>query len=151
MSSSLWTFLNSQFLGTFFLFATLVVLVFYAYDTRRIAAAAVRQIENAREQRDREDRRALGAIAVLLLEHSIVEKLYPTKNQQDLARWRIRAAIANTAIPIEGERYLPICAEISHFLDQEGDTAKAVDLAGRASALANRALMEEYGRLGERD
>lgn len=130
---------------------TLDVLVRYGRDTRTIARAAAAQVENAREQRDREDRRALGAIAVLLLEDSIVGTLYPTVNAQDQARWRIRATIANTIVPVEGKAYLPICAEISHFVtdeSQEGRVAKAIELAGRARVLANREQMIEYGRLG---
>ncbi|MDD5305515.1 MAG: hypothetical protein PHS14_20635 [Elusimicrobia bacterium] len=144
-----WAFLNSQFLGTFFLFATLVAIGVYAYDTRRIATAAARQIETAREQRDREDRRALGAIAVFLLEYSVVAKLYKETLEQERARWRIRSQIANTAFSVEGKGYLPICAEISHFVNHgylENASASAVDLAGKAAALSNQGLMEEYYR-----
>jgi hypothetical protein len=149
VSPCVWSFLNSQFLGTLFLFVTLVILVFYAYDTRRIATAAARQIEAASEQRDREDRRALGAIAVFLLEYSIIEKLYREPLEQDRARWRIKSAIANTAFAVEGEKYMPICAAISHFVNHgylESGSAGAVDLAGKAAALANREQMAEYNR-----
>jgi len=43
VSDELWAFLNSQFLGILVLLGTLIVLVIYAYDTRRIARAAIEQ------------------------------------------------------------------------------------------------------------
>jgi hypothetical protein len=44
MSCGTWALLNSQFLGTLLLAVTLVILIWYAWETRRIANASYRPV-----------------------------------------------------------------------------------------------------------
>jgi hypothetical protein len=144
-----WVFLNSQFLGTFFLFATLLVLAVYAWDTRRIARASLRQLEIAREERERRDKASLASIAFLLLESTRLHVLYADKTAAELARmrWKILADASRAAIAIEDERFLSLCARVGHYAMHDGPTQEAIDLAGEALTLANPPLMKKYGQI----
>jgi|ERR1039457_975376 hypothetical protein len=137
---------------------TLVVLRDYAVDTKTIATASMKQAEAAmgqvraaREQRGREDKQALGGVALLLLDYARGRSLnVDSLNDQQRYRWGMLVKIAETILTIEDAAFIPLCAEISQFVIQAGDKFvpdEAIHLFGEAARLANPALIEEYERL----
>lgn len=101
-----------------------------------------------RRRRTAEQKQALGAAALLVLEWSKLPALYSDKSKAEFGReeWRLLTKIAEQVIKVDGRGYRALAAELSAFViwDTRRTQQAALELFRRLLRAANPTLAAQY-------
>lgn len=99
-------------------------------------------------RRTSEQKQALGAAALLVLEWSKLAALYPDKTEAELGRehWQLLTKIAEQVLKADRRRFRSLAAEVSAFViwDDRRKSEQALQLFGKLIRAANPKLAEQY-------